>query len=93
MMVRLQEEAIRLLGGVITGLGTALGGMFHTFPFLIQDYHLALNIAYCVVVFELFAIAFVKYRYMNTGLLPALIQVVVGGAIVFFIGLYFGKMA
>lgn len=76
--------------GAITGLGTALGGMFHTFPFLLSDYQMALKVAYCVVVFELVAIALVKYRFMRTKLEPAIIQVIVGGAIVFFIGLYFG---
>ncbi|MFT3903830.1 MAG: hypothetical protein QM727_11700 [Niabella sp.] len=76
--------------GIITGLGTALGGMFHTFPFLLSDYHLALKVAYCVVVFELMAIALVKYKFMRTKLVPTIIQVIVGGAIVFFIGLYFG---
>jgi VIT1/CCC1 family predicted Fe2+/Mn2+ transporter len=46
--------------GLITGAATAIGGMLHTFPFLISNLNLALNIAYAVVVTELPAIAFIR---------------------------------
>src|SRR3954464_9690897 len=39
--------------GAITGLGTFVGGVFHTVPFLIADYHIALAVAVGVVAVEL----------------------------------------
>lgn len=78
--------------GVITGLATTLGGMFHTFPFLIPSLGPALRLAYAVVVFELLAIAFIRYRYMRTPLAQTVLQVIVGGGVVFFIGLWLGKL-
>lgn len=78
--------------GSITALGTAIGGMMHTLPFLISNIHIALHIAYIVVCFELIGIAFIRYRYMRTPLARTLIQVIAGGAIVFIIGLLLGKM-
>ena len=56
------------LRGAITGVATAVGGMLHTFPFLIQNLRLALDIAYGVVVVELLAIAFIRFRFMRTSL-------------------------
>lgn len=78
--------------GGITALGTIIGGMLHTFPFLIADIRIALHIAYAVVVFELISIAFIRYRYMKTPLAKTLLQVIVGGAIVFGIGVFLGKL-
>src|ERR671923_2850220 len=46
-----------VLRGTITGLGTFMGGILHTLPFLIPDYHAALVVAACVVGFELVALA------------------------------------
>jgi VIT1/CCC1 family predicted Fe2+/Mn2+ transporter len=80
-----------LVRGSITGFGTALGGMLHTFPFLIPDIAVALRVAYIVVIFELLVISFIRYRYMKTPLGKTLLQVIVGGAIVFVIGLYLGR--
>jgi len=77
--------------GGITGIATTIGGMLHTLPFLIPNITVALRIAYIVVVFELLAIAFIRYRYMKTPLGKTVWQVIVGGAIVFVIGLYLGK--
>jgi len=79
-----------LVRGTITGIGTALGGMLHTFPFLIPHLTVALHVAYVVVVFELLAVAFIRYKYMKTPLVKTVVQVVIGGAIVFVIGLYLG---
>src|ERR1700733_9439525 len=39
-----------ILRGAITGVGTAIGGMLHTFPFLVRNLHTALHLAYVVVV-------------------------------------------
>ncbi len=81
-----------LIRGTITGAGTAMGGMLHTFPFLIPNLTHALHVAYIVVVFELLAIAFIRYKYMKTPLIKTLVQVILGGAIVFLIGLYLGNV-
>jgi erythrin-vacuolar iron transport family protein len=78
--------------GSITALGTAIGGMLHTFPFLISNIHIALHIAYIVVAIELIGIAFIRYRYMKTALAKTLLQVIVGGSIVFGIGVLLGKL-
>jgi VIT1/CCC1 family predicted Fe2+/Mn2+ transporter len=79
--------------GAITGIGTALGGMFHTLPFLIGDLRTAMATAYVVVILELVAIAYIRYRYMRSALWRTVVQVIVGGAIVFFIGLWLGRYA
>src|SRR6202165_2483253 len=68
--------------GAITGVATGLGGMLHTFPFLIPDLGIALKLAYAVVVCELIAIAFIRYRFMGGKLANTIVQVVVGGGIV-----------
>ena len=81
-----------LLRGAITGVATAIGGMLHTFPFLLSNLQLALNIAYGVVVIELLAIAFIRYKFMQTGLLVTIGQVIVGGGIVFAIGIWLGRI-
>lgn len=78
--------------GAITALGTTIGGMLHTFPFLISNIQLALHIAYIVVAVELTGIAFIRYRYMKTPLAKTLLQVIVGGSIVFGIGVLLGKL-
>ena len=81
-----------ILRGAITGVATTIGGMLHTFPFLISNINLALNIAYAVVVCELIAIAIIRYKFMKTGLLVTIAQVIVGGGIVFGIGIWLGKI-
>lgn len=78
--------------GVITGVATGIGGMLHTFPFLIPNLQVALNAAYAVVVCELIAIAFIRYRFMGGKLLSTIVQVVIGGAIVFGIGIWLGRI-
>lgn len=78
--------------GVITGAATILGGMLHTLPFLITTLSLALNVAYSVVVAELLTIAWIRYKYMRSSLVSTIVQVVVGGGIVFAIGLWLGRL-
>jgi hypothetical protein len=68
-----------------------LGGMLHTLPFLLANLRLALNVAYGVVIIELLTIAFIRYRYMQTPLAQTVMQVIVGGCIVFAIWLWLGK--
>jgi VIT1/CCC1 family predicted Fe2+/Mn2+ transporter len=80
-----------IVRGGITAFATALGGMLHTLPFLINNIQQALHLAYVVVVAELFVIAFIRYRFMKTPLLSTIIQVIVGGGIVFILGILLGK--
>ena len=81
-----------LTRGLITGIATTLGGMLHTFPFLIHNLHAALHVAYIVVVIELLTIAYIRFRFMKSPLVPTVVQVILGGAIVFLIGLWLGGM-
>ena len=78
--------------GVITGLATVLGGMLHTLPFLLKNVAMALHLAYAVVVFELFVIAYIRFHFMKTPLLKTIVQVIFGGLIVFAIGILLGKI-
>jgi len=81
-----------IVRGGITGVATAIGGMLHTFPFLISNLDVALNIAYGVVVAELLAIAFIRYHFMSSNLWSTIGQVIVGGGIVFGIGIWLGRI-
>jgi erythrin-vacuolar iron transport family protein len=76
--------------GAITGGMTTLGGIFHTLPFLISNVDKALLVAGCVVAFELFAIAWVRNRFLEVSLRSSLLVVTVGGAIVLAIGIAIG---
>ena len=76
--------------GLITGGATFLGGMFHTLPFLIDDLSTALTVAYAIVAVELFAIAWIRKRYLKVSLRSSLIQVTLGGAIVALTGFLVG---
>jgi VIT1/CCC1 family predicted Fe2+/Mn2+ transporter len=78
--------------GVITAIATIIGGMLHTLPFLIASLRLALQLAYAVVIVELLAIAYIRFHYMKSPLPKTIIQVVVGGAIVFAIGMMLGRL-
>jgi len=78
--------------GLITGLATTLGGMLHTLPFLILNLGIALHVAYGVVVIELLAIAYIRYRFMKSPLAQTVVQVIIGGGIVFAIGLWLGRV-
>ena len=78
--------------GAVTGTATILGGMLHTLPFLIPNLAISLRLAYVVVVFELLVIAWIRWKFMQTPLGKTVAQVIVGGGIVFFIGLLLGKL-
>ena len=81
-----------LLRGIITGLATILGGMLHTLPFLLPSLHTALMLAYVVVLVELIVIAYVKYHYMRSPLPQTVMQVVIGGGVVFGVGVWLGHL-
>jgi rubrerythrin len=78
------------LRGGITGLMTAAGGLGHTLPFLIGNFHAATLLAIVVVCIELVAIAYIRRRYMDTPFLQATFQVIVGGFLVFLAGYLIG---
>jgi rubrerythrin len=80
-----------VLRGAVCGGMTALGGLGHTLPFLIPDFSLALIVAGCVVAVELGAISYIRHRFMDTPLLAASFQVVVGGVLVFIAGIIIGS--
>jgi erythrin-vacuolar iron transport family protein len=83
------------LRGGICGLMTALGGLGHTMPYLVPDswanaFWIATAIAGVVVFFELWAIAYIRARYMDTPFLQAVFQIVLGGVIVLAVGILIG---
>jgi rubrerythrin len=83
------------LRGVTCGVMTTLGGLGHTLPYLVPDawpnaFWIATTIASIVVFFELWAIAFIRSRYMDTPFLQAVFQIVLGGAIVLGVGILIG---
>jgi len=79
-----------LIRGTLCGLMTAAGGIGHTLPFLISNFHVAMGVAVVVVAIELGVIAWIRHRYMDTPLLSATFQVVVGGTVVFILGVLLG---
>jgi hypothetical protein len=79
------------LRGPICGLMTTVGGIGHTLPFLITNFFLAMWIAVTIVAIELAVIAWVRHRYMDTPLLSATFQVIVGGVLVFIVGILIGS--
>jgi erythrin-vacuolar iron transport family protein len=80
-----------VLRGAVTGLMTAAGGIGHTLPFLLPNFHVAFIAAVIVVAVELGVIAWVRNKYMDTPLLAAAFQVVVGGVLVFIAGIAIGS--
>jgi len=76
--------------GIASGVMTTIGGMGHALPYLITDFWTATSIAIAVVFVELWAIAWIQNRFMETPFLRAALQVVVGGALVFAAGVLIG---
>jgi VIT1/CCC1 family predicted Fe2+/Mn2+ transporter len=77
--------------GLVCGLMTTLGGIGHTLPYLIPDFRIATGLAVIVVLIELWAIAYIRARYMDTPFLRAAFQVVIGGLLVFLTGILIGS--
>jgi rubrerythrin len=77
--------------GAVTGLMTALGGLGHTLPYLISNFWTATSIAIAVVFVELWIIAGIRARFMETRFLRAALEVVVGGLLVFVVGILIGS--
>ncbi len=87
---RLSGRGTPWIRGVVCGLMTTLGGLGHTLPFLIPNFHLAMTIAMVVVIIELAIISFIRWRFMDTAFLSAAFQVIVGGLLVFLAGWFIG---
>lgn len=92
------------LRGGVTGIMTTIGGIGHTLPYLVPDgitmklgsmvldsFHIATGIAAIIVFIELWAIAYIRARFMDTPFLQAAFQVVLGGVAVFIVGILIGS--
>jgi erythrin-vacuolar iron transport family protein len=77
--------------GLVCGLMTAMGGLGHSLPYLIPDFNIATAVAVAVVAVELGAISYIRHHYMDTPLLSAIFQVVLGGVLVFLTGILIGS--
>jgi erythrin-vacuolar iron transport family protein len=78
--------------GAACGVMTAVGGLGHTLPYLIPEFWTATAIAGIVVAFELAAISWVRYRFMETPFTSAIVQVVLGGILVLLTGIFIGSV-
>jgi VIT1/CCC1 family predicted Fe2+/Mn2+ transporter len=76
--------------GVIIGAMTFVGGIFHTIPFLMSNINAALAVAYIVVAVELTVIAYIRYKYFETKFWLSVLQVLIGGGLVFLAGILIG---
>ena len=79
--------------GAITGVGTFLGGVLHTLPFLLPHYRAAIILAIVVVGFELIALAWMRYRFFKVSFLRALATVTLGGMIIAAVSAALGSAA
>ncbi len=77
--------------GFASGIMTTIGGLGHALPYLIPDFWTATTIAFAIVFVELWAIAWIQNKYMDTPFLRAAFQVVLGGALVFATGILIGS--
>jgi len=68
--------------GAITGGGTFVGGVFHTLPFLITDYQVAIVVAVAVVGVELVLLAWLRTVFFRTNFGSSFVSVTLGGAII-----------
>ena len=80
-----------MIRGLAAGIMTAVGGLGHTLPYLIPDFQTATWLAIIVVFIELWAISWVRYKYMDTRFLKAAFQIAVGGFLVFLTGMLIGS--
>ena len=79
--------------GSITGVGTFIGGILHTLPFLIPSYHAAIVTAAIVVAFELVGLAAIRWRFFETSFVKSLGYVTFGGAVIAVVGATIGSTA
>lgn len=77
--------------GLASGIMTMIGGLGHALPYLIPHFWTATGIAIAIVFVELWAIAWIQKRYMDTPFMRAAFQVVLGGSLVFAAGILIGS--
>ena len=77
--------------GTVCGVMTTLGGIGHTLPYLIGNIRTATAVAIVVVLIELGTIAWIRNRYMDSPIGTAIIQVILGGLLVFGVGIVIGN--
>ncbi|HEY4458691.1 MAG TPA: hypothetical protein VGN81_30550 [Pseudonocardiaceae bacterium] len=70
------------LRGAITGGGTFLGGVVHTLPFLIPQYSVALVVALATIAVELVVLAWIRWRFFDTGFVRSFLAIAIGGVII-----------
>lgn len=87
---RLTGRGSPIKRGLAAGIMTAVGGLGHALPYLIADFWTATGVAIAVVLIELWAIAWIQKRYMQTPFWRAVLQVVLGGSLVFAAGILIG---
>jgi len=80
-----------IVRGLVTGLMTAIGGVFHSLPFLIHELHAALLVAGIVVAIELTAISLIRRRFLAVSLRVSLLQVALGGVLIVAAGVLLGS--
>ena len=83
------------LRGAICGCMTAIGGLGHSLPYLVPNawphaFWTATALSGLVVFVELWIIAWIRAHYMDTPMLRAIFQIVLGGAIVLATGILIG---
>lgn len=79
--------------GLITGGGTFIGGVFHTLPFLIDSYHVAILVGIITVAIELVVLAVIRAKFFRTGFLRSFATVTLGGVIIVAVAAALGSAA
>jgi hypothetical protein len=87
---KLSGKGSPLTRGLTCGVMTFIGAAGHALPFLLPTFHIALTVAIGVVIIELLTIAWIRHSYMDTALMKAVFQIVIGGVIVFMAGILNG---
>jgi erythrin-vacuolar iron transport family protein len=82
-----------IVRGSITGVGTFIGGILHTLPFLIPNYHTAVVTAGIIVGFELIGLAAIRWRFFETSFVKSLGYVTLGGTVIALVGATIGSTA
>ncbi|OBY25424.1 iron exporter MbfA [Leisingera sp. JC1] len=77
--------------GLASGIMTTVGGLGHALPYLIPEFWTATTLALLIVFVELWAIAWIQNKFMETPFWRATMQVVLGGALVLGAGALIGS--
>jgi hypothetical protein len=80
-----------IVRGVVTGVMTTIGGVFHSLPFVISDVNTALVVAGVVVAIELITISLIRKRFLQVSLRVSLLQVALGGVLIVAAGVALGS--